>query len=147
MKAGNGSFEKKKTIVVRKANHIGQKRPSRSHRQRRPIPLGGSAVIETVRVSKIFMGRGSNINLLYWDTFERLKIGIDRLRSHRAGRRITPGNARGYRHPQSHVRRPGARALPPGDTLLKSSTMRDPTTPFWEYHASSNLWSSRTIPM
>jgi hypothetical protein len=39
-----------------------------------------SAVLETVRAAKIFMDGGSDFNLIYWGTFKRLKIGIDKLR-------------------------------------------------------------------
>ena len=41
------------------------------------FPLVVSAVLETVRATKIFMDERSDSNLIYWDTFERLKIGID----------------------------------------------------------------------
>jgi hypothetical protein len=43
------------------------------------FPLVVSAVLETVRTTKIFMDRGSDSNLIYWDTFERLKISTDKL--------------------------------------------------------------------
>jgi hypothetical protein len=44
------------------------------------FPLVVSAVLETVRTTKIFMDEGSDFNLIYWDTFERLKIGTEKLR-------------------------------------------------------------------
>ena len=44
------------------------------------FPLVISVVLETIRATKIFMDGGSDSNLIYWDTFERLKIGIDKLR-------------------------------------------------------------------
>lgn len=43
------------------------------------FPLVVSTVIETVRATKVFMHGGTDFNLLYWDTFKRLKIGIDKL--------------------------------------------------------------------
>ena len=47
------------------------------------FPLVVSAVLETVRATKIYMDRGSDSNLIYWDTFEKLKIGTDKLRPSR----------------------------------------------------------------
>ena len=38
-----------------------------------------SVVVETIYATKIFMNGGSNSNLIYWDTFERLKISMDEL--------------------------------------------------------------------
>ena len=56
------------------------------------FPLVVSAVLETVRATKIYMDRGSDSNLIYWDTFERLKISTDRLRPLRGPiTRIVPG--------------------------------------------------------
>lgn len=43
------------------------------------FPLVVNTMIKTAWVTMIFMDGGSNINLLYWDTFEKLKIGIDKL--------------------------------------------------------------------
>jgi len=43
------------------------------------FPSVVSAVLETVRATKIFMDGGSDSNLIYWDTFKRLKIGTDKL--------------------------------------------------------------------
>ena len=42
------------------------------------FPLVVSAVLETVRATKIFMDGGSDSNMIHWDTFERLKIGTDK---------------------------------------------------------------------
>ena len=36
-------------------------------------------VLRTIRAIKIFMYGGSDSNLIYWVTFERLRIGIDKL--------------------------------------------------------------------
>jgi hypothetical protein len=44
------------------------------------FPLVISAVLKTIRATKIFMDKGSDYNLIYWDTFERLKISTDKLR-------------------------------------------------------------------
>jgi hypothetical protein len=44
------------------------------------FPLVISAVLKTIRATKIFMDGGSDSNLIYWDTFERLRIGTDKLR-------------------------------------------------------------------
>ena len=38
-----------------------------------------SEVLEAIRTTKIFMDGGSDSNLIYWDTFKRLKIGMDKL--------------------------------------------------------------------
>lgn len=43
------------------------------------FPLVVSAVIESVRATKVSMDGGSDSSLLYWDTFEILKIGTDKL--------------------------------------------------------------------
>ena len=43
------------------------------------FPLVVSAFLETIRTTKIFMDGGSDSNLIYWDTFERLKISTDKL--------------------------------------------------------------------
>ena len=42
------------------------------------FPLVVSAVLETVHATKIFMDGQSDSNLIYWDIFERLKIGTDK---------------------------------------------------------------------
>ena len=56
------------------------------------FPLVASIVLETICATKIFMDGGSNSNLIYWDTFERLKIGIDKLRPPRGPiTKIVPG--------------------------------------------------------
>ena len=56
------------------------------------FPLVVSVVLETVRATKIFMDGGSDSNLIYWDTFERLKIGMDKLRPPRGPiTKIVPG--------------------------------------------------------
>ena len=56
------------------------------------FPLVVSAVLETVRTTKIFMDGGRDSNLIYWDTFEKLKIGMDKLRPPRGSiTRIVPG--------------------------------------------------------
>lgn len=38
-----------------------------------------TTVIESIHATKVFMDRGSDSNLLYWDTFKRLKISTNRL--------------------------------------------------------------------
>jgi hypothetical protein len=43
------------------------------------FPLVVSAVLETIRATKIFMDGGSDFDQIYWDTFERLKIGTYKL--------------------------------------------------------------------
>ena len=56
------------------------------------FPLVISAVLKTVRATMILMDGGSDSNLIYWDTFERLKIGTDKLRPPRGPiTRIVPG--------------------------------------------------------
>lgn len=56
------------------------------------FPLVVIAVIETMRVTKIFMDGGSDVNLLYRNTFEKLGIGIDKLRPMRGSiSEIVPG--------------------------------------------------------
>jgi hypothetical protein len=56
------------------------------------FPLVISAVLKTIRATKIFMDKGSDSNLIYWDTFERLKISTDKLRPPRGPiTRIGPG--------------------------------------------------------
>jgi hypothetical protein len=37
-------------------------------------------VLKTVHATKVFMDGESDSNLIYWDTFEKLKIGTDKLR-------------------------------------------------------------------
>ena len=44
------------------------------------FPLVVSVILETIRATKIFVDGGSDSNLIYWDTFKRLKINIDKLR-------------------------------------------------------------------
>jgi hypothetical protein len=36
-------------------------------------------VLETIHATKVFMVGGSDSNLIYWDTFKKLKIGTDKL--------------------------------------------------------------------
>ena len=56
------------------------------------FPLDVSVVLETVCATKIFMDGGSDSNMIYWDTFERLKIGTHKLRPPRGPTtRIVPG--------------------------------------------------------
>ena len=43
------------------------------------FPLIVCVVLETVHATKIFMDGGSDSNLIYWDTFKKLKINIDKL--------------------------------------------------------------------
>ena len=51
-----------------------------------------SEVLEAIRTTKIFMDGRSDSNLIYWNTFERLKIGTDKLRPPRGPiTRIVPG--------------------------------------------------------
>jgi hypothetical protein len=61
------------------------------------FPLVVSAVLETVRATKIFMDGGRDSNLIYWDTFEKLRIDTDKLRPTRGpitgivpGRQVMP---------------------------------------------------------
>ena len=61
------------------------------------FPLVVSTVLETVRGTMIFMDGGSDSNLIYWDTFEKLKISTDKLRPPRGlitgivpGRQVMP---------------------------------------------------------
>ena len=56
------------------------------------FPLVISTILETICATKILIDRGSDSNLIYWDTFKRLKIGIDKLRPPRGPiTRIVPG--------------------------------------------------------
>ena len=56
------------------------------------FPLVVTIVLETICATKIFMDAGSDSNLIYWDTFERLKIGTDKLHAPRGPiTRIVPG--------------------------------------------------------
>jgi hypothetical protein len=56
------------------------------------FPLVVSTILKTVRATKIIMDGGSDSNLIYWDTFKRLKIGIDKLCPLRVPiTRIVPG--------------------------------------------------------
>jgi hypothetical protein len=43
------------------------------------FPLVVSVVLETICSTKVFMDGGSDSNLIYWDTFKKLKIGLDKL--------------------------------------------------------------------
>ena len=61
------------------------------------FPLVVSVVLETVHATKIFLEGGSDSNMIYWDTFKRLKIGTDKLRPPRGpiteivpGRQVIP---------------------------------------------------------
>jgi hypothetical protein len=42
-------------------------------------PLVVSAVLKTVRATKVFTDGGSDSNLIYWDTFKKLKISTNKL--------------------------------------------------------------------
>ena len=42
-------------------------------------PLVSSAVLKTVYATKISMDGGSDSNMIYWDTFKKLKIDTDNL--------------------------------------------------------------------
>ena len=56
------------------------------------FPLVVNVVLEIVHATKIFMDGGSDSNLIYWDTFDRLKIGIDKLHPPRGPiTKIVPG--------------------------------------------------------
>jgi hypothetical protein len=51
-----------------------------------------STVLETVLTTKVFMDGGSDSNLMYWDTFEKLKISVDKLHPAKGPiTRIMPG--------------------------------------------------------
>ena len=61
------------------------------------FPLVVSVVLETVHATKIFLEGGSDSNMIYWDTFKRLKIGTDKLHPPRGpitvivpGRQVMP---------------------------------------------------------
>jgi len=45
------------------------------------LPLVVTAVIENMRVMKILMAGGSDINILYKDAFDRLNVDIRKLHS------------------------------------------------------------------
>ena len=58
-----------------------------------------SVVLKTIHATMIFTNRGSDSNLIYWDTFERLKISMDKLRPSKGpitmivpGRQVMPLN-------------------------------------------------------
>ena len=56
------------------------------------FPLVVNVVLEIVHATKIFMDGGSDSNMIYWDTFDRLKIGIDKLHPPRGPiTKIVPG--------------------------------------------------------
>jgi hypothetical protein len=46
----------------------------------RRFPLIVSTVLGTILAMKVFMDGGSDSNLIYWDTFKKLKISVNKLR-------------------------------------------------------------------
>jgi hypothetical protein len=111
-------------------------------------PLVVDPIIGNVRLSKVLMDGGSGLNIIYAETLKLL--GLIGSRSGPVWHPSTGSRPKSESCPSDGSTYPSTSGLPPNFerklSPSRSSGSEEPTTRYWEDHATSSSWPSATTP-